>query len=251
MASQESKPQPIARNFFVAAIAVLDSYVDRDPAALGRLHVALCNTGLHAVMWHRCCHMLWNLKLRTIARMLSNIGRFLFGPEIHPEAQIGERLFIDHGSAIVIGATAKIGNDVSIYQGATLGGLTQQERTKRHPNLGNNVIVGAGAKLLGPIQIGNRARIGSNAVVLTNVEADSTMVGIPARKVSTRVGDLKFVAYGCGKELEEKCHEFWAQDLAALSARVAELEKTPRRHSKSAATQPSAPTQRPTKPRKK
>lgn len=177
-------------------IALLDSYKHRDPAARYRLEVALTSTGLHAVMWHHMCHFLWRLKFRLIARMVANVGRWLFGVEIHPQARIGRRLFIDHGAGIVIGGTSEIGNDVSLYQGVTLGGVTQKDSGKRHPTIGDYVVIGAGAKILGPVKIGERARVGSNAVVTKDVPAGTTVVGVPAYPVQKGASTTsKFVAY--------------------------------------------------------
>ena len=178
-------------------MALLDSYMQRDPAARYRLEVLLTSTGLHAVMWHHMCHFLWRINLRLVARMVANIGKWFFGVEIHPQVRIGKRLFIDHGSGIVIGGTAEVGNDVSIYQGVTLGGITQEDKGKRHPAIGNFVVIGAGAKVLGPINVGDRARIGSNAVVTKDVPAGTTVVGVPAYPLAKSVccTDDQFIAY--------------------------------------------------------
>ncbi len=151
-----------------------------DPAARSRLEVALCYPGFHALMLHRLAHGLWNIKLKLLARFIANLSRLLTGIEIHPAAVIGEHCFIDHGAGVVIGETAVIGNRTVIYQGVTLGGMSS-DKVKRHPTLGDDVVVGAGAKLLGAITIGNGARIGANAVVLKDVPAGETHVGIPAR----------------------------------------------------------------------
>jgi serine O-acetyltransferase len=158
----------------------LASILPRDPAARSRLEVALTYAGFHAVLLHRLAHALWNMKLKLIARVIAAISRLLTGVEIHPAAVIGEHCFIDHGMGVVIGETAIIGNRVTLYQGVTLGGM-RSDKAKRHPTLGDDVVVGAGAKLLGPITIGNGARIGANAVVLKDVPAGETHVGIPAR----------------------------------------------------------------------
>lgn len=151
-----------------------------DPAARSRLEVALTYAGFHAVLLHRLAHGLWKLKLKLIARFIAAISRLLTGVEIHPAAVIGEHCFIDHGMGVVIGETAIIGNRVTLYQGVTLGGMST-DKVKRHPTLGDEVVVGAGAKLLGAITIGNAARIGANAVVLKDVPAGEVHVGIPAR----------------------------------------------------------------------
>jgi len=158
----------------------IQSVMDRDPAARNKFDVLTCYPGLHALLWHRVNHRLWQWRLRWLARFLSTIARWMTGIEIHPGVRIGRRLFIDHGMGVVIGETAVIGDDVTLYHGVTLGG-TSLNGGKRHPTLGNDVVVGAGAKILGPLLVGNGARIGSNAVVLKNVPEGSTMVGIPAR----------------------------------------------------------------------
>jgi len=154
---------------------------DRDPAARTRWEVLTCYPGLHALLWHRAVsHRLWQWDLRWLARWLAHWGRWLTGIEIHPGATIGRRVFIDHGMGIVIGETAEIGDDCTLYHGVTLGG-TSWKAGKRHPTLGKGVVIGAGAKVLGPILVGDGAKIGSNAVVVRDVPADSTAVGIPAR----------------------------------------------------------------------
>ena len=160
----------------------IKAYRQRDPAARSDLEVLLCYPGLHAVIWHTLSHNLWGRGWRLPARFASHLGRFFTGIEIHPAARIGRRLIIDHGMGVVIGETAEVGDDVYLYHQVTLGG-TSSERGKRHPTLGNNVIVGAGAKVLGAITIGDNARIGANAVVVQPVDANQTVVGIPARPV--------------------------------------------------------------------
>jgi serine O-acetyltransferase len=151
---------------------------ERDPAARSVLETVLTCPGFQAIVFHRLNHWLWNKKLYLLARMTAHIARFMTGIEIHPGAVIGNRFFIDHGMGIVIGETAEIGNDVSIYHGVTLGGTTWN-KGKRHPTLKDNVVVGAGAKILGPITISECARIGCNAVVVKDVPADATVVGVP------------------------------------------------------------------------
>lgn len=165
----------------------------RDPAARSRLEVISCYPGLHALWFHRIAHFLWQRRLRLLARLLSHLNRFLTGIEIHPGARIGRRFFIDHGAGVVIGETTEIGDDVLIYQGVVLGG-TALEKKKRHPTVGNNVVIGAGAIALGPITIGDDARIGSGSVVVKAVPPGTTVVGIPGKIVSDRhkpVIDLK------------------------------------------------------------
>ena len=154
--------------------------MEKDPAARSWLEVLLCYPGVHALAIHRVAHRCWRLRLTLAARWLSHLARFLTGIEIHPGATIGRRVFIDHGMGVVIGETAEIGDDCTIYQGVTLGG-TALNRAKRHPTLGRGVVVGAGAKVLGPFTVGDGARIGSNSVVIKAVPPGATAVGSPAR----------------------------------------------------------------------
>jgi serine O-acetyltransferase len=156
---------------------------DRDPAARNAFEVLTTYPGLHALLFHRFAHGLWKSGLRWLARVISSLGRWLTGIEIHPGAVIGRRFFIDHGMGVVIGETAEIGDDCTLYHGVTLGG-TSWEKGKRHPTLKNNVVVGAGAKVLGPIVIGEGVRIGSNSVVVKDVPDNSTVVGVPGRVVN-------------------------------------------------------------------
>ena len=154
----------------------------KDPAARSTLEIILCYPGLHALWFHRLAHFLWRHKLRLLARLLSQINRFLTGIEIHPGAKIGRRFFIDHGTGVVIGETSEIGDDVLLYQGVVLGGTTS-EKKKRHPTIGDNVVIGSGAVALGAITIGDGARIGSGSVVIKSVPPGVTVVGIPGRTV--------------------------------------------------------------------
>ena len=156
--------------------------LDRDPAARNAFEILTTYPGLHAVMAHRLTHRLWRANFKWLARIIANMARLFTGVEIHPGAHIGRRLFIDHGMGVVIGETAVIGDDCTLYHGVTLGG-TSWEKGKRHPTLGNDVVVGAGAKVLGPIEIGEGARIGSNAVVNKSVKPGGTVVGVPGRLV--------------------------------------------------------------------
>ncbi len=209
----------------------IDSVFARDPAARSRLEVVLCYPGVHAVIFYRLSNWLWCMGLKLPGRVLSYIGRFVTGIEIHPGATIGHRFFIDHGMGVVIGETATIGDDVTIYHDVTLGG-TSMAKGPRHPQVGNNVIIGAGAQLLGPIRIGNNARIGSNAVVVKDVDPDTTVVGIPARPVAEKmppdIKDGHFEAYATPQS--EECDptiallEQMRAQLEALQARVGELE---------------------------
>jgi serine O-acetyltransferase len=160
----------------------IQSALEKDPAARSSLEVLFCYSGLHAIILHRFAHALWRWQLKLTARFVSQIARGLTGVEIHPAAKIGPGLFIDHGMGVVIGETAEIGENVLIYQGVTLGG-TGKETGKRHPTIGNNVVLGVGSKILGSITIGNDAIVGAGAVVLKSVPPDSTAVGIPARIV--------------------------------------------------------------------
>src|SRR5437899_3239233 len=153
---------------------------DRDPAARSKFEILTCYPGLHALVWHRVVSRLWRRKYRWLARWLAHWGRWLTGIEIHPGATIGRRVFIDHGMGVVIGETAEIGDDSTLYHGVTLGG-TSWNKGKRHPTLGRNVVIGAGAKILGPILVGDGAKVGSNAVVVRDVPSGATAVGIPAR----------------------------------------------------------------------
>jgi len=152
---------------------------ERDPAARNTWEVITCYPGFHALLVHRFAHWLWRARLRWLARLTSHVGRFLTGIEIHPGASVGSRFFIDHGMGVVIGETAEVGDDCTLYHGVTLGG-TSWSKGKRHPTLGNGVVVGAGAKILGPITIGDGARVGSNAVVVKSVPPGATAIGIPA-----------------------------------------------------------------------
>ncbi|MBE0626572.1 MAG: serine O-acetyltransferase [Burkholderiales bacterium] len=156
------------------------SVFDRDPAARSTWEVVTCYPGFHALRIHRIANWLWHMNLRWLGRLVSHIGRFLTGIEIHPGATIGRRFFIDHGMGVVIGETAEIGDDVTLYHGVTLGG-TSWNKGKRHPTLNNRVVIGAGAKVLGPIVVGEGAKIGSNAVVVKDVPPGASAVGIPAR----------------------------------------------------------------------
>lgn len=161
----------------------IETVLQRDPAARTHLEVFLCYPGLHAIWMHRLNHCLWGWGLTTLARFGSHVARFFTGIEIHPAARIGRRFFIDHGLGVVIGETAVIGDDVTLYQQVTLGG-TGKKRGKRHPTLENGVVIGAGAKVLGNITVGQGAQVGSGSVVIKDVPADATVVGIPGRVIA-------------------------------------------------------------------
>lgn len=177
----------------------IKSVFGRDPAARSTFEVITCYPGLHARVVHRLAHKLWQANFKWLARFLSHIGRALTGIEIHPGASIGRRFFIDHGMGVVIGETADIGDDVTLYHGVTLGGTSWKEG-KRHPTLGNGVVVGAGAKILGPITIGDGAKIGSNAVVVKDVPMNATAAGIPARILDEEKKPHGFNPYGISND---------------------------------------------------
>ncbi|MDE2319226.1 MAG: serine O-acetyltransferase [Rhodospirillales bacterium] len=199
------------------------TYRERDPAARSNLEVLLCYPGLHAIVFHRLANALHRAGCVTFARLISHTGRFFTGIEIHPGAKLGRRLVIDHGMGVVIGETAEIGDDVYIYHQVTLGG-TSVAQGKRHPTIGNNVIIGAGAKVLGAVNIGDGARIGANAVVVAEVPAGTTVVGIPARPVERGIRKPRFDAYGTPSDpsLDPLFHEIELLrcELTALEARV-------------------------------
>ena len=180
----------------------LQSIIDRDPAAKSKLSVVLTYPGVKAVLFHRIAHFFCVAKFDLIARIISQFSRFLTGIEIHPKAKVGKNLFIDHGMGVVIGETSEIGDNVTIYHAVTLGGISpsidsnEQRNVKRHPTLKNNVVVGSGAQVLGPIIVGENAKIGANAVVTKNVPENAVMVGIPAKNIGAVPTDKKFRPYG-------------------------------------------------------
>lgn len=190
-----------------------------DPAAKSSLEILLCYSGLHAVVIHRVAHWFYRHRYYVIARLISQISRFFTGIEIHPGARIGKRLFIDHGTGVVIGETAELGDDVLLYQGVTLGG-TGNERGKRHPSLGNRVVVGTGAKILGNIRLEDDVRVGAGSVVIHSVPEGSTVVGIPGKVVKARsigLGVLEHDRVAASGETE-------VADLEQLNDRIRELE---------------------------
>lgn len=229
----------------------INSVFDRDPAARGVLEIIFCYPGLHAVWIYRVAHWFWTHGCYFLGRFTSHIGRFLTGIEIHPGAKIGRKFFIDHGMGVVIGETAEIGDNVTLYHGVTLGGVTW-DKVKRHPTLEDNVVIGSGAKILGPFTVGRGAKIGSNSVVVKEVPASATVVGIPGRVVMQeekkgeevrpdlehgKLPDPEAKAMACLFEqlraLEQQVRELTAR-LDEQSARAAEPAPKPARSRKSA-----------------
>ena len=220
----------MAHVFFERLKEDINSFMTRDPAARSKIEVVFCYPGYHAILFYRFSNAAWRRKWFLVGRWISHLGRFLTGIEIHPGAMIGRRFFIDHGMGVVIGETSEVGDDVTLYQGVTLGG-TSLEKGKRHPTLGNGVIVGSGAQILGPLNVGEAARIGANAVVLQDVPKGATMVGIPAKIVMGRDKTLEdeFCAYGIPTEdLPDpvaRSFESLRNQLTTLSERVVQLEQ--------------------------
>ena len=196
----------------------ITTVLERDPAARSRLEVFLCYSGLHAIWFHRISHWFWNHRFFLTARCLSQVARFLTGVEIHPGAQLGRRFFIDHALSVVIGETAVVGDDVTLYQGVTLGG-TGKEHGKRHPTLRNNVVVGVGAKVLGNVTIGENSRVGGGSVVVDDVPDNSTIVGVPGHIIFR---DGQRVVITDPKEIRDPLSDA----LAALAEQVQKLEET-------------------------
>ncbi len=188
---------------------------ERDPAARNVWEIIFCYPGFHAILFYRIAHFFWEKKFFFLGRFVSHIARFLTGIEIHPGAKIGRRFFIDHGMGVVIGETAEVGDDVTIYHGVTLGG-TSWKKGKRHPTIGNNVVIGAGAKILGPIVIGNNCLVGAGSVVVKDVPDNSTVVGVPGR-----------VTYRGGAKVEigEKLPDPEAQVIKCLTEQLRDIEK--------------------------
>ena len=183
---------------FKQFLSELDTITAKDPATSSRLEAFLCSPGFHGILIYRFAHILWKKNLRISAKMISLFGRWLTGVEIHPGAKIGKNFFIDHGMGVVIGETAEIGDNVTMYHGVTLGGTTSynsKKGEKRHPSIGNNVVIGAGALVLGPIKVGDNAKIGANATVVKNVASNVTVVGVAAHKTKAKSNRF-FVPYG-------------------------------------------------------
>ena len=213
----------------------LDTVLEKDPAARNRFEVATCYPGLHAVWLHRLAHGLWQSNwgpLRWLARFIGLFARWLTGIEIHPGAQLGRRVFIDHGLGVVIGETAEVGDDCTIYQGVTLGGTALERGAKRHPTLESGVVVGAGAKVLGPFTVGAGAKVGSNAVVVKAVPKGATVVGIPARLANDDPGKAaalgeheSFAAYGLSYGVQDPLDILMHQMMDELKTQRAIIEE--------------------------
>ena len=217
----------------------IEAVFQRDPAARSRLEVVFCYPGIHALMFHRLAHRLWRGGWLFGGRFVSQIGRFMTGIEIHPGAVIGRRFFIDHGMGVVIGETAEIGDDVTLYQGVTLGGVSL-DPGKRHPTLGNGVVVGAGAAVLGPFTVGEGARVGSNAVVVREVPSGVTVTGIPARPSGPRaVRDEAFCFTPYGATPGTMTVDPVSRSLERLAERVHELEERVNRTERGPEREPS------------
>jgi len=204
----------------------INSVLEKDPAARNTFEVLTTYPGLHAILFYRLTHWLWGKGLKWLARFISGLARWFTGIEIHPAAKIGERFFIDHGMGIVVGETVEIGDDCTLYQGVTLGGISTSEG-KRHPTLGNRVVVGAGAKVLGPFTIGDDVKIGSNAVVLKGVSNARTVVGVPGRVVGRDKEQEKtgFNAYGITSETTDPIEKSIYSLLDHIQSQDKQLEK--------------------------
>jgi len=196
----------------------------RDPAARNLLEVMFCYPGFHALRLHRLAHFLWQRKLRLTARLLSHVNRFLTGVEIHPGARIGRRFFLDHGMGVVIGETAEIGDDVLMYQGVVLGG-TSLEKKKRHPTIENSVVIGAAAILLGPITLGEGARVGANSVVVKSVPPGATVVGVPGRVVEEERPPVIDLEHGKLPDPVNEAIRLVLEDQGKLEERIHRLEE--------------------------
>ncbi len=181
----------------------IQSIFNRDPAARNTFEIITCYAGVQAMLFYRLAHRLWRLKFKWLARFISSLARWFTGIEIHPGAVIGRRFFIDHGMGVVIGETAKIGDDCTLYHGVTLGGTTWKTG-QRHPTLGNNVVIGAGAKILGPITLGDHVRVGSNSVVVKSINESQTVAGVPSRVLkSSNIKSNHFDSYAVGDDVDD------------------------------------------------
>ena len=215
------------KRWFLTVKEGIEIVYQRDPAARSNLEIIFCYPGIHAKAFHWVSHWLWTHRLKWCGRFLSHIGRLLTGIEIHPGAEIGRRFFIDHGMGVVIGETTEIGNDVTIYQGVTLGGVSWKKE-KRHPTIEDRVVIGAGAKLLGPIRIGHDSRIGASSVVVNDVPPHSTVVGIPGKVVAIKKPDAETMIHGHIVEKGELPDPF-SEALEALHIGLKELEEKVRK----------------------
>ena len=208
---------------FKQFLSELDTIVAKDPATSNRLEAFLCSPGYHGILFYRLSSKFWKRKWRILAKIISQLGRFFTGVEIHPGAKIGKNFFIDHGMGVVIGETSIIGDNVTMYHGVTLGGTNSFDnacKTRRHPMICDNVVVGAGALILGPITIGKNTKIGANATVLKNVSANSTVVGVAAHKINT-LKTSDFTPYGVTSKMEDP----YDKRIIDLEKKLAKLEK--------------------------
>jgi len=231
----------------------IDSMMARDPAARSRLEVVIAYPGFQAVLFYRLAHRLWRAGWHTLGRFVSHLGRWFTGIEIHPGAVIGRRLFIDHGMGVVIGETAEVGDDVTLYHGVTLGGIAPsvnsaaQVNRKRHPTVRDRAIIGSGAQVLGPITVGEGARVGANAVVVADVPAGVTVVGIPAKVIVPRDQQRSFLAYGTPTgEIPDpvsRALEGLLDQVSTLKARIEALESQAAEAAAGAQRPAAAPTQ--------
>lgn len=203
---------------FKSFLAELDSIIKRDPATSSRLEAFLCSSGYHGILFYRLAHYFWAKNWRLLARLISQIGRFFTGVEIHPGAKIGKNFFIDHGMGTVIGETTIIGDNVMMYHGVTLGG-TSSKAGKRHPTVEDNVIIGSGAQILGPITIGKNAKIGANATVVKDVAPNTTVIGVAAHKTEAKKS-AEFTPYGINLKVPDP----YDSEIQALEKRLKELE---------------------------
>jgi serine O-acetyltransferase len=207
----------------------IETIFREDPAAKSVLEIILCYPGFHAILLHRFAHMLYNANIPLVPRVISQMSRFFTGIEIHPGASIGRRFFIDHGTGVVIGETSEIGDDVLIYQGVTLGG-TGKEKDKRHPTIGNNVVIGTGAKILGNIRIGNFVKVGAGSVVVHPVPDYSTVVGVPGRVVRSRTEGMEVLEHGNLPDPEMQAIEDLRKRIEQLEAQLRSItELAPKR----------------------
>ena len=205
-------------SFFTSIKLDIAAVNERDPAARNLLEILVNYPGFHAIFWHRIASLLWNMGLKLIARMISNILRTLTGIEIHPAANIGQGFFIDHGMGVVIGETSDIGKNVTIYQGVTLGGVSANPG-KRHPTIGDNVIIGAGSKILGPLNIGENTKIGANSVVIDDIPENSTVVGVPGKVVGKSFSSIAPDLY------HNKLPDPSGEDILRINKEIEELKE--------------------------